>query len=49
MTDVLIRSVVSMYQETKTRVRMDSELSEESDGNARMHQGSVLSPFLQLW
>ena len=44
--DVLVRSVMSLYEGAKTRVRLDSELSEELAGNVGMHQGSVLSPFL---
>ena len=28
---------------------MDSELSEKFDVKVAMYQGSVLSPFLQLW
>ena len=34
-----------MYEE-QTRVRVDSELSEEFEVNVGMHKGSVLSPFL---
>ena len=44
--DVLVRSVMSLYEEAKTRVRVDSELSEEFEVKIGMHQGSVLSPFL---
>ena len=43
---VLVRSVMSLYKGAKTRVRLDCELSEEFEFNLRMHQGSVLSPFL---
>ena len=42
----LVRSVKSLYEGVKTRVRVDSELSEEFEVNVWMHQGSVLSPFL---
>ena len=35
-----------MYEGAKTRVRVDSELSEEFEAEVEMHQGSVLSPFL---
>ena len=29
MPDVLVRSLMSLYDEAKTRIRVDSELSEE--------------------
>ena len=44
--EVLVRSVMSLCEGAKTRVRVDSELSEEFEVNAKMHQGSVLSLFL---
>ena len=44
--EVLVRSVMSQYGGAKTRVRVDSELSEEFEVNVEMHQGSVLLPFL---
>ena len=44
--EVLVRSVMSLYERAKTRVRVDSELSEEIEVKVGMHQGSVLSPFL---
>ena len=44
--NVLARSVMSLYEGAKTRVRVDSELSEEPEHNEEMHQGSVLSQFL---
>ena len=37
---------MSLYEEAKTRVRVDSELSEEFVVKVEMHQGSLLSPFL---
>ena len=43
---VLVRSVMSLYEEAKTRIRLDSCLSEEFDVKVEVHQGSVLSPFL---
>ena len=47
---VLVRSLMSLYEGAKTRIRVDSELSEEFEVKLGMHQGSVLSPFfLQLW
>ena len=44
--EVLARSVMSLYEGVKTRVRVNSELSEECEGKVGIHQGSVLSPFL---
>ena len=44
--EVLVRSVMSLYEGAKTRVRVDSELSDEFEVKVGMHQGSVLSPFL---
>ena len=35
-----------LYEGAKTRVRVDSELSEEFEVKVGMHQGSVLSPFI---
>ena len=37
---------MSLYVGAKTRVRVDSELSEQFEVKVGMHQGSVLSPFL---
>ena len=45
MPDVLIRSLMNLYDGAKTRVKVDSELSEEFEVKVRMHQGFVLSPF----
>ena len=44
------RSVMSLYDETKTRIRVDYDLSEEFVVKEGLHQGSVLL-FLssQLW
>ena len=44
--DVLVRSVISLCEGAKTRVRADSELSDELEAKVGMHQGSVLSTFL---
>ena len=46
MPDVLVGSVMSLYEGVKTRVRVDTELSEEFDVKVGMHHGSVQSPFL---
>ena len=47
--EALVRSVVSLYEGAKTRVRVDSVLLENFEVKVRMHQGSVLSPFLLQW
>ena len=44
--EVLARSVMRLYEGAKSMVRVDSELSDEFEVKVRMHQGSVLSPFL---
>ena len=44
--DIFVRSVMSLYEGAKTRVRVDSVLSEEFEVKVMMHQGSVLSHFL---
>ena len=44
--EVLVRSVLRVYEGAKTRVRVDCELSEEFEVNVGIYQGSVLSPFL---
>ena len=44
--EVLVRSVMSLYEGARTRVRVDFELSEEFEVKVGIHHGSVLSPFL---
>ena len=44
--EVFVRSVMSLYEGAKTRVIVDSELSEEFKFNVGMQQGSALSPFI---
>ena len=44
--EVLVRSVMCLYERAKTRARVDSELSEVFEVKMGMHQGYVLSPFL---
>ena len=46
IAEVLVRSVMSLYEGAMTRDRLDSELSEEFEAKVGMHQGSVLSFFL---
>ena len=43
--DILVRSVMSLYEGEKTRVKVDSELSDEFEVKVGMLQDSVLSPF----
>ena len=45
---VLVRSVMSVYEGAKTRVIVDSKLSQEFEVNVGMHRGPVLSHFLQI-
>ena len=40
------RAVISLYDGTKTRLRVGSAYSEEFEVKAGVHQGSVLSPLL---
>ena len=44
--DVLVRSVMSLNEGAKTRVEVDTELSEDFQVKMWMHQRSVLSAFL---
>ena len=44
--EVLVKLVMSLHERAKTRVRVDSKLSEELGVRVGIHQGSVLSPFL---
>ena len=46
LPEILIRSVMSLYEGARTRVRVDSELSYVFEVDVRMYQGSVLSSFL---
>ena len=45
----LVRSVMSLYEGAKTRVRVDSELSEEFEVKVGMHQGSVCHLYFLHW
>ena len=42
----MFRSVISLSEGAKTKVRLYSEFSEEFEVKLGMHQRSVLSPFL---
>ena len=45
IAEVFIRSVMSLFEETKTRFRVDSMLSEEFVVKVGIHHECVLSPF----
>ena len=45
LPDILVRSVMSLYEGAKTGANVDSELSEEFEDKVGMLQGSVLSHF----
>ena len=47
-SEVLFRSVISLYEGAKARVRVDSELSEQLEAKVGKQQGSVLSPFFAV-
>ena len=42
----LVRLVMMLYKDSKSRVRMDGRLSEEFPINVGVHQGWALSPLL---
>ena len=44
--ETMVRAVMSLYEGTKTKVKVGTHLSEEIEVNAGVHQGSVLSPLL---
>jgi len=42
----MVKAVMSLYKGSKTRVRVETQLSEEFFVKVGVHQGSVLSPLL---
>ena len=46
LSEVMVRVVMSLYDQEKTRVRVGSAYSEEFEVKVCVHQGSVLSPLL---
>ena len=46
LPEILVKAVMSLYEEAETRVRVGSGLSEEFSVKVGVHQGSVLSPLL---
>ena len=47
--EILAKAVMSLYEGSKTKVKLGSEFSEEFTVAVSVHQGSVLSCCLQLW
>ena len=43
-----VRSVMSLHDGAKTRVRVDSELSKDFEVNVELHQGAMMSPFFAI-
>ena len=46
LPEILVKAVMSLYEEAETKVRNGSGLSEEFSVKVGVHQGSVLSPLL---
>ena len=46
MPEALVSAAMSLYEEVKTRVMVDSEWSREFFIKVGIHNGSVLSPFI---
>ena len=46
LSEVMVRTVMSLYGGAKTRVRVGSPYSEKFEVKAGVHQGYVLSPLL---
>ena len=46
LPEILVKVVMSLYEEAETKVRVGSSLSEEFSVKVGVHQGSVLSPLL---
>ena len=44
LSQIMVQAVINLYDGAKTRMRMESENSEEFEGKVGVHQGSVLSP-----
>ena len=44
--EAMVRAVMSLYEDAKTRFRVGLELSKEFDVKVGVHQGSAFSPLL---
>ena len=48
LLEVLVKAVMSLYEGSRTKVRVGSGLSEEFGVRVDVHQGSVISPLIFL-
>ena len=46
LPEILVKAVMSLYEGSKTKVRVGPEFSDEFHVSVGVHQGSVLSPLL---
>ena len=46
LPEVLVKAVMSLYEGSRTKVRVGSGLSEEFGVRVGVHQGSVISPLI---
>jgi len=46
LPEIMVKTVMSLYEGAKRKIRVGSGLSEEIFVKVGVHQGSVLSPFL---
>ena len=46
LPEILVKAVMNLYEDSKTKVNDESEFSEEFYVAIGVHQGSVLSPLL---
>ena len=44
--EVMVRAMMSLYEGSKTRVRVGLEMSEEFEVKVGVHQGTVMSPLV---
>ena len=49
LLEFFVSSLIGLFEGVKTRVRVDSEWSDEFEVKVGMQKVSLLSPFLQLW
>ena len=49
ISEVLVRSVMSLYEGARTRVRVDSELSQEIEAKVEMHHDLCCHIFVLQW